>query len=536
MARDMSVIRRYCWVTAEEEQQLLSSQAPIVLMRANGAEKLPAAVAPGLDTYGFMLPSTPLHVLIMRHFDRPLVMTSGNVSGEPQITDDDEALERFQGIADYALVHNRPIAVRVDDSVVRVIGAAARVWRRARGYAPAPLFLPKGFEKAPPVLAMGADLKSTFCLTNGGEAVLSHHQGDLDDCRTFDSYCESLAFYSRCFAHSPHTIACDLHPEYASSRHGRAFARQQGLPVIELQHHHAHIAACLAENGQPLNSAPVLGIALDGLGWGDDGTPWGGEFILADYRRAKRLACLKPAPLLGGDRAALEPWRNLYAQLVVGPGWPEFSRRFAALQIREFLDRKPLAVLDAMVRNKMLSPESSSCGRLFDAVAAALGICAERQEYEGEAASQLESIAADCDGDRHGEEYPFAVLPAPDGGLLYLDPLPMWQALFADLSLALPIGVISRRFHFGMAGAIARLAKRLAFDRRQKPLFQAVALSGGCLQNAILLTEVERRLHAEGFSVFSHSAVPANDGGLALGQAAIASARLLDSSQHGEWN
>jgi hydrogenase maturation protein HypF len=268
MARNIATMRRYCTVMPEEERVLTGAAAPIVLLSADGPERLPEAVAPGLRTLGFMLPTTPLHLLLMQQFDRPLVMTSGNLADEPQATEDGDAAARLARIAGYALMHNREIANRVDDSVVRVIDGRTRLLRRARGYAPAPIALPSGFDRAPELLAMGGELKATFCLVKDGKAILSQYQGDLEHPAAFDDYRKNLALFRELFEHMPAALAADRHPEYLSAKLAREWARADGLPLIEVQHHHAHLAACIAENGRPLSAPPVLGIVLDGLGGG----------------------------------------------------------------------------------------------------------------------------------------------------------------------------------------------------------------------------------------------------------------------------
>ncbi len=393
MARDLDVIRRYCAIGAEEERQLTAAQAPIVLLGAKSPQQLPEAVAPGLDTLGFMLPTTPLHLLLSQEMDVPLVMTSGNISEEPPVVDDAEAREKLAGIAAFALVHDREIANRVDDSVVRVMAEKSRVLRRARGYAPSPIKLPPGFAAAPELTAMGGELKATFCLVKDGQAILSQHLGDLENAATFDDYRKNLALYRQLFAHEATAIVVDRHPEYLSTKLGHAEAGHREIPLLEVQHHHAHVAACLAENGYPLEAPAVLGIVLDGLGLGDDGTMWGGEFLLADYLGFRRLARLRPVAMPGGAQAVREPWRNLYAHLTAAIGWAGLTARFAALDLHVYLDGKPRALLDAMIAKQINAPPASSCGRLFDAVAAALGICRERQAYEGEAAMRLEALA-----------------------------------------------------------------------------------------------------------------------------------------------
>jgi hydrogenase maturation protein HypF len=530
MARDLDIVRRYCTVGPEEERALVEPAAPIVLLTADQAERLPDEVAPGLSTLGFMLPTTPLHLMILARMERPVVMTSGNVSEEPQVIDDGAARTRLGEIATYAVTHDREIANRVDDSVARVMAGRMRLLRRARGFAPAPIALPPGFEAAPELLAMGGELKATFCLVKDGEAILSQHQGDLENVETFDDYRKNLALYAELFQHAPRALVADRHPEYLSAKLAATWARAKSLPLIEAQHHHAHIAACLAENDVPLDAPPALGVVLDGLGWGDDGTIWGGEFLLSDYRGFERLGLFKPVAMPGGAQAAREPWRNLYAHLTAEMGWIEFSINFAELEVCGDLSRRPRATLDAMIRGGVNSPKASSCGRLFDAVAAALNICRERQAYEGEAGARLEAIV-DLDAmDRDdGESYLFAIPNLRETGLPYIEPLAMWRALLGDLIRKTPAPLIAARFHKGLAKIIVAMAKRLARrDDEGGARFDTVALTGGCFQNRILFEEVVRRLEQENFIVLSHSQVPANDGGLALGQAAIGAARLID--------
>ncbi|MGI8840298.1 MAG: carbamoyltransferase HypF [Caulobacteraceae bacterium] len=532
MARDLAVIRRYCAPSAGEVRELASPRAPIVLMRADGPRSLPAAVAPGLTTLGFMLPTTPLHLILLSGLDFPLVMTSGNVSDEPQVTDDGEARQRLGAIAGHALVHDRQIANRLDDSVVRFMAGKPRLLRRARGYAPAPIALPQGLRGAPDILAMGGELKSTFCLVKDGEAIVSQHQGDLEHPAAFDDYRKNLALYRELFDHAPAAIVVDRHPQYRSSKLGARLARESGLPLIEVQHHHAHVAACLAENGRALDAAPVLGIVLDGLGLGEEGALWGGEFLLADYRGYRRVGALAPVAMPGGDQAAREPWRNLYAHIQASMGWGEFTARHGDLDLATALAAKPLATLDAMIAEGINAPPASSCGRLFDAVAAALGVCRDRQAYEGDAAARLEALAAAEPGagaEPGGGEggYPLAIEPSPD--MLTLNARPLWPALFDDLAKGAPASLVAARFHRSLARAVVAMADRLArFAGARR--FDTIALSGGCFQNRLLFEAVARDLGAAGFDILTHARLPANDGGLSLGQGAIAAARLFDSA------
>ncbi len=528
MARDLGVVRRHAAVSAEAAALLSGAAAPIVILPARGCEPVAAAVAPGVKSLGFMLPHTPLHHLLLQGIERPIVMTSGNVSDEPPCTDNDEARRRLVGIGDVFLLHDRGIANRVDDSVMRSIADAPRMLRRGRGHAPAPLALPPGFERAPELLAMGGELKNTFCLVKDGQAVLSQHIGDLESAPAHADYRRNLALYGATFAHRPVAIAVDLHPEYLSTKLGRAQAESGDLRLEPVQHHHAHVAACLAENGRPLAARPVLGIALDGLGLGDDGSLWGGEFLLADYRGYVRLGRFRPVPLLGGAQAVREPWRSTYAHLCAAVGWPAFVVEHAGSPLHVDLAARPLAGLDSMLAAGVNSPPASSCGRLFDAVAATLGVCRDRVAYEGQAAIELEALAEEATLEVSDAGYPFAD-GAPDlQGLVEVDPAPMWRALLADLTAKAAASTIAARFHRGLAIAVVRMACRLAAGAAPAARFDTVALSGGVFQNALLFEAVQAGLQAAGFQVLAHSKVPNHDGGLALGQAAVAAARAID--------
>ena len=403
--------------------------------------------------------------------------------------------------------------------------------RRARGFAPSPIKLPIDFAATPELAAMGGELKSTFCLLKDGQAILSQHQGDLENAATFDDYRKNFALYRQIFAHKPEAVVIDRHPEYLSSKLGRREADKHGLPLVEVQHHHAHVAACLAENGYPLDGPKVLGIVLDGLGLGDDGTIWGGEFLLADYRDYRRLARFKPKAMPGGAQAVREPWRNLYAHLLE-LGWDDVASQFPELALHVHLGSKRRALLDAMIAKQLNTPLASSCGRLFDAVAAALGVCCERQDYEGEAAIRLEALAASAPDGAAATVYPFDVSRLADG-LSEINPAPMWNALLSDLACGVSSATIALRFHGGLSVILVQVAKRLARRDANAPLFETVALSGGCFQNCILFESVAAQLRQAGFVVLTHAEVPANDGGLSLGQAIIGAARLLEGNKNG---
>lgn len=527
MMRDMDVVRLHCKVSPEEEEALTGSDTPIVLLERRDDCALPDAIAPGLRTLGVMLPSTPMHHLMFRRMTRPVVMTSGNISNDPQIIDDDQAKRLLAPIADYALVHNRPIANRIDDSVVRVISGRARAFRRGRGQAPSVFPLPAGFADSPDVTAYGGDVKSAFGLLKGGELVLSQHQGDLASPLVEDEFSHSLALYGNIYQHRARVLACDAHQGYHSTKLALKDAKASGLPTIAVQHHHAHAASCMLENGRPLAAPQILAIAIDGSGAGTDGTVWGGEFLLCDYERSERLATFKPVALPGGDAAVREPWRNLMAHLLSEMGWAAFSLNFSDLEIYSKLSAKPVQQIEHMIKKQVNSPLASSCGRLFDAVAAALGLCFEGQDHEGDAASRLESIV--CTKTLHEEDdmlaYPFTIPKLGGQGIPYIEPLAVWNAILGDLVLNTPAGVIAARFHKGLAKAMSGMAVKLCRrDSEEGARFTTVALTGGCFQNKVLAEETERRLLLEEFDVITHSRIPANDGGLAAGQAVIAAA------------
>jgi len=519
MARDIAMVTRFAEVNETEAALLRDRAAPIVVLNAAG-EPLAAGIAPGQHTLGFMLPYTPLHHLLMRDMTRPLVLTSGNRSDEPQTTDNADAHRRLQRIADYYLLHDRDIVNRLDDSVLRVADDRPRFLRRARGYAPLPILLPAGFAEAGQLLAMGAELKNTFCLLKAGRAILSQHIGDLEDASTCRDYLHNLELYRGLFDHRPVCIAVDQHPDYLSTRLGREQAQADGLQLVEVQHHHAHIAACLAEHAMPLDTRAVLGVVLDGLGFGEDGSFWGGEFLLADYTAFRRLARFRPVPMPGGAQAMREPWRNTWAHLHAAFGWEQVREHCPDLDIVRSLEAKPLTGLQAMTGKGLNSPMASSCGRLFDAVAAAIGVCRERVSHEGQAAMELESLAAPEFHGEAGNGYPYELR---DGELRTLEWRRLWEALLDDLRMGIAPATIAARFHRGLVCAVAETAVALC----QESGLDTVVLGGGVFQNRLLLEGVIGALKQAGVQVLSPGKVPANDGGLALGQAAIAAARVV---------
>lgn len=485
-----ATIAQYCQLDAVALARLRHPSAPIVLLPCRTAS-LPDEVAPGMGNLGWMRPYTPLHHVLMDAFEGPLVMTSGNRSGEPQVTGNAEARSKLGRVADDFVMHDREIVRRLDDSVERA--DPPMVLRRARGQAPGTFALPPGFAGCGQIAAYGGQMKSAICLIKDGRALLSHHLGDLDDALSWEEFLRAEADYADLFDHHPTTVACDLHDGYRTTRHAQGL----GLPLIRTQHHHAHLAACLGENLWPLQAGPVAGIILDGLGLGSDGTFWGGEVLLGDYRGFTRIAHLRPAALPGGDRASAEPWRNALARL---------DQAGLATGADQLFQTQPRALLRQAIHAGINAPLSSSAGRLFDAVAAILGLCPDRQTYEGEAAMRLEALASP-------DAVPFA-FGASDA---VLDPAPMLRDLIAGLA-STPKAVLSSRFHVGLAQAFCAPARRLVESGQAK----AVALSGGCFQNAVLLRACCDAL--QGLPVLIHCTIPANDGGLALGQALIAAA------------
>lgn len=527
MARDTTMIQRYCALTALESSLLCSPAAPIVLLDCHGPNVLPEVVAPKQHCYGFMLPYSPLHHLLMAQLDAPIVLTSGNRSNEPQCIDNTQARRGLTGIADALLLHNRDIVNRVDDSVVRIIAGAPAIIRRARGYAPTPLQLPKGFACAPDILAFGGELKSTFCLLKDGQAILSQHLGNLENAATNAAYRDTLALYQNLYQHEPEVLAIDSHPEYLPSKLGREQAEAGGTPLQIIQHHHAHIAACLADNQCSPDTTPVLGMALDGTGYGDDGTLWGGEFLLADYHGYQRLGSLTPVAMPGGAQAIHQPWRMAYAHLRRAGNWDALARKHACLSFFKAVQQKPLTTLNGMIESGFNSPLTSSCGRLFDAVAAVIGLC-QTISYEGQAAIELEA-AVHAPALVYDQGYPFIITHKNE--LPRVDPQPMWSALLQDLAGSVATGVIAARFHLGLAQAITQMVQHLA-QQQNNTWGNRIALSGGVMQNSILTSLLIEQLESLGYQVLRHRHVPANDGGLSLGQAAIAAARTIELSNN----
>jgi hydrogenase maturation protein HypF len=500
MCADLDEVRRICRVEDESERLLLSFERPIVLLPARSDGGVSPLVAPGIGTLGVMLPYTPLHHLLLAESPPSLVMTSGNLTEEPIIHRDEDALERLGPIADHILSHDRPIHMACDDSVARVQSDSPMILRRARGYVPRPIELDI---EMPPILACGGDLKSTFCLTKGRLALLSQHLGDLDNVPTLEHYRRVIEHFCRFFAVQPEIVAHDLHPDYRST----SFALSTDVPRrVGVQHHHAHIASCMAENR--LEGA-VICVAFDGTGYGTDGRIWGGEFLVADYDYFQRAAHLAYVPLPGGEAAIRRPARMALAYLLraFGPAGESLG-----LQVMPSLSAAEGYAVRTQIEKELNSPLTSSMGRLFDAASALLGVCTEVR-YEGQAAIELEARACES------AERAYAYHICKNGSGAYeIDVAPTIREIVEDLKAGISVGLIASTFHATIADMIAAVCAKL----REDTGLSRVALSGGVFQNVLLLEQAVERLESAGFEVFRQSVVPCNDGGISLGQAVIA--------------
>jgi hydrogenase maturation protein HypF len=499
MVRDLDGARALCEVSAAEEALLSSPERPIVLLRRRADAPVAAAVAPASPLLGVMLPYTPLHHLILRELNgAPIVLTSGNPSDLPIATEDADALRSLGSIADVFLTHDRDIRSRSDDSVARVLAGEIVVLRRSRGYSPAPVPLPIGIPKK--TLALGGALKSTFALGRGKEAILSHHLGDLEAYEAYRAYEASILHYEKLFQFQPEVIVHDLHPDYPSTAYALARAGREGLERRAVQHHHAHMASCMAENGL---EGPVIGVAFDGLGYGSDGTIWGGEFLIGDYRSVRRAAHFESVPMPGGEAAIREPWRMAAAYLA------QAGEDLSPLRAR--IAERSLDVILQLLGRSLNAPKTSSCGRLFDGVASLLGV-RDRTHYEGQAAIELEWLARTSDA-----EGVYPVELGPEG---VLGTARVVSGIVEDLRRGVRTADIARRFHRSIAEGVRKTCVWL----RDRSGLERVALSGGVFMNELLLGESLSLLEREGFRVYRHRLVPPNDGGLALGQLAVAAA------------
>ncbi|HHX43669.1 MAG TPA: carbamoyltransferase HypF [Chloroflexi bacterium] len=528
MLADEAQVLQHTTPDAAERTLLTSPAAPIVVLPWREASDITPEVAPGNRYLGVMLPYTPLHHLLLRDARRPLVLTSGNRSEEPIARDNAEALRRLRGIADAYLTHNRDIRSRYDDSVWFVAAGGPQPVRRARGDAPSPIVLP---QETRPTLACGARLKNAFCLTRGHYAFLSQHIGDLQNVEALEHFNDTLALYRRLFHIDPVVVATDLHPDDTAARYGRALARQEGWAHVAVQHHHAHLVACLADRAAGDAIAPAIGVIWDGTGYGLDGATWGGEFLIGDATGFERAAHLQYLPLPGADAAIRRPYRLAYAYLRRLLGNVPLPETPASMSAAE------RATLDAMVARGINTPPTSSAGRLFDAVAALLGVCHE-VTYEGQAAIALEMAATpgapgalSQDDPSARDVYPYAItahgdvqrwgrVERPLRERLEIGLAPLVAAIVDDLARGRSRAAVATRFHRTLAALIVDICERL----RAASGLQRVALSGGCFQNRLLLALTVPALRDRGFDVLTHRQVPCNDGGLALGQAVVATA------------
>jgi hydrogenase maturation protein HypF len=507
MCQNIEEVKEHCEVDEEEEKLLLSVEKPIVILRRRENSPVAHAVAPYQDTLGVMLPYSPLHHLLLNGPLKVLVMTSGNISDEPIAYKNEEALKRLSNVADYFLFHNREIYMRCDDSVTRIFEGKPYILRRSRGYVPFPVKLSFPLEM---ILACGGELKNTFCLTRGQYAFMSHHVGDLENLETLNSFEEGIDHFKRLFYIEPKAVTYDLHPNYLSTQYALSIP---DIPKIGVQHHHAHIVSAMAENGL---EGDVIGVALDGTGFGLDHTIWGGEWIKANLEDFARLAHLKKVPMPGGSMAIKEPWRMAMVYL---------SRAFGnettklKIDLMKRIDFQKWDILKRAIEKKINTPWTSSTGRLFDAISSLLSI-RDEVHYEGQAAIELEMIA----DQEVKEEYPFNI--HKDEKPTVVDPTETIRGAVRDLIDRVPPAKISGKFH----RTIARLIVETCETIRSNEKLNRVVLSGGVFQNIFLLSLVTEGLKGSGFDVYTHHVVPTNDGGISLGQAVIAHMKLFKGS------
>jgi hydrogenase maturation protein HypF len=505
MLATLTEAQKRCTISAEEARLLESSGSPIVLVKwvITDLDIVPD-VAPNLDYLGVMLPYTPLHHLLLKEAGIPLVMTSGNLSEEPIAKDNDEALTRLKGIADYFILHNRGIYARYDDSVFMVEDGQPVALRRARGYAPYPVILPYNSKQ---ILACGAELKNTFCLTRDNHAFLSQHIGDMENEETLEHFENTIELYKKLFRIEPEIIACDLHPEYLPSKYALNLAMEKKLPLVTVQHHHAHIVSCLVENKI---KGPVIGVAYDGVGYGTDGAIWGGEFLTADWRGFKRVGQFEYVSMPGGAAAIKKPYR-----MALGYLYSLLGDIALPDTLSQRLDSTEAGIIKRQLQQKVNCPLTSSVGRLFDAVAAITGV---RQEidYEAQAAIELEMLASDSIDENKQQVYPFCI--EVESGVRIIRLGELFRAVIEDVRNQVAVSEISAKLH----NTVAKITVKMCQEIAQETGLRQVALSGGVFQNRLLLRLTRKQLESAGFQVYTHHLVPTNDGGIALGQAVVA--------------
>jgi hydrogenase maturation protein HypF len=510
LAQNSKMVEEYAIVTKKEKELLYHLSAPIVLCKKKKSV-FSKKVAPDTYFYGFCLPSTPLHHIIMKSIKTPLVYTSANISSNPQIIENNQAQQDLKNIADYFLIHDREIVNRLDDSVLQVIDDQNTIIRRARGFAPLPISLHSDFKNIDGILAIGADKKNTFCMIKKGNAILSPHIGSLWNINTFEDLKKTLSLYRNLYDFKIKKIICDLHPQYVSCGFADKLAKKYNVPIQKVQHHHAHLVSVIAEREQPKTTEKYLGIALDGLGFGDDGTFWGGEFMLFNYNGYKRVAKFSPIPLVGGDLSAQETWRNCFAYLYQIPNWQDVFKKYKEQNIIKFLSKKPLNNIQKMITKNINCPLSSSAGRLFDAIAAFLDLKREKISFEAQAAIALENMAFNNFYDEDISAYDVDIRKNTIS----------WQSLFIgmleDSRCDIAKEIIATKALKTICDAIVQMTITII----KKHKIKAIVLSGGVWQNNLIRTRVCKKLTQQKLKILVPYNVPCNDGGLSLGQALI---------------
>jgi len=506
MAKDIPVTSKFVDLSSKEKELLKNPRAPIVLLEKKKNCVLPENIAPNNNYLGFMLPYTPLHVLLLENLE-VLIMSSGNKKDEPIVFDNENAVERLGGIADYFLVHDRDIWIQADDSIARVVNGETLLLRRGRGYAPGPLRSPVKSKKK--IIGFGAHKHNTFSISRDDEIFISHYIGETDNIETIKAFERGIKHFINFFDIPPDIAAVDFHPEYEATKFGKKWAKKNRNPLIEISHYHAHVASCLLDNGV---DEKVIGVTWDGTGYGSDGKIWGGEFLIADLKEYERKAHLKYIPLPGGDMAVKEPWRMGSTYL-----YKTFGKDFLNLDI-DFvrrLDKRKWEVIKNMINKGVNSPENSSIGRLFDAVSSILGI-RDTATYQGQAAIELEMIVEKS----VRECYKFRI--KKDKNIYILDPKPVIEAIVKDIESGVTKEIISAKFHRGLSGMILEVSNLL----REETGINIVCLTGGVFQNIVLRKEATAKLQEGKFKVYNHKKIPPNDGGISAGQVAIAMKRF----------
>jgi len=502
MSSDLEKINQYCEVKKKEEECLINQSRPVVLLKKKKNNLISPLVAPNNNCLGVMLPYTPLHYLLLKDNFTALIMTSGNIADQPIIGDNQEALEKLDGIADFFLLYNRDIFDRCDDSVLKIINGNNVFFRRSRGFVPHPIILDFKLKE---VLALGGELKNTISFSKENYVFLSQYLGDLKSLETLNFLKESIVILKKIFRIDPEIIACDLHPDYLSTQYAEEIKVKKGLKVVKVQHHHAHIVSCMAENNI---KEKVIGVAYDGTGYGDDGNIWGGEFLLCDLKEYLRIGHLKYYPLPGGDKAITEPWRMAYSYLysIYGP-----KAKTLNIDFRHRMDYNSLSIIEKMIDKNINSPLTSSCGRLFDAVSSLIGI-RDEISYEGQAAMELESFCASGIKDR----YNFCI--CKEGEEFIIDPQEIFIGIIEDLKKGLDKKIMAAKFH----NTVAEFTLNLCGKIRKNNGINKIALSGGVFQNRYLTEKIISLLEEDNFQVYTQRKVPPNDGGISLGQAVVA--------------